>query len=344
MKSVFKDYTRRFGLSLLLGILLALPTMAQNHRASKDISEKYDVGSSDEVEISNRYGNVTINTWNKREVAVNVKIEAWGKNEEQAQTILDRINVRHAKNGNTISFHTEIESKSWKDMNNDDKKGFEINFTINMPDDLTLDLSNKYGRINMPDYKGKLELSVAYGRVTTGELLGDDNEISVKYSGGSSFKSIAKGDITLRYSSGVEIDKAGSLEVSDRYGGLKIGEIEELDIDMGYTSLKIGKLHKKIVADSKYSSGKIEDIRAGFDEVRIETSYGSFGLYFDASASFDFEVDVRYAGFKNRISGVEMKREYVKHSSSQYSGMRKGKSGKKGFVKVYGSYGGFSFN
>ena len=341
MKSVFNDYRQLFGLTLVLSFLMTLPAFAQKHRMNKDISEQYSVGQNDELEISNKYGNVTINTWNQREISVNVKIEAWGKNEEQVKEMLDRINIKHGKSGNTISFHTEIDSKSWS-VNNNDKKGFEINYTVNMPDNNPMTLSNKYGRISMPDYKGDLKLSVAYGRASTGFLSGSRNEISVKYSGNSSFKGITKGDLTFRYSGGAEIGKAGEIELSDRYGSMRIDEVEKINADIGYSSLKIGTLHQSLVLDSKYSGGKIETVKEGFKELRIDTSYGSYSVGFESNCSFDFEINARYGGFKNHLEGIDMKREYVKHNSSEYSGS-KGKSGK-AFVKASASYGSIEFH
>jgi len=77
MKSVFNDYTRLLGITLVLSFLTIIPALAQQHRMNKDFSQSYSVGQNDELEISNRYGNVTINTWNQRQISVNVKIEAW---------------------------------------------------------------------------------------------------------------------------------------------------------------------------------------------------------------------------------------------------------------------------
>ncbi|MGB0522082.1 MAG: hypothetical protein ACPGJS_03940 [Flammeovirgaceae bacterium] len=340
MKSVFKNNYNRLLLFTLFSFCLSVPSWAQKHRMNKDVSETYPVSSSDALELSNRYGNVTINTWNQRQVAVNVKIEAWGKSEDQVKEILEQINIRHSKEGNVVKFHTEIESKS-KYLSNNDKRGFEINYTVNMPDDLRLDLSNKYGRINMPDYKGRLTLYVAYGRVSTGELLGPDNDITVKYSSNSSFKAVMKGDLEIRYSSGLEIGKAGDIELSDRYGGVRIGEVEKIDAEIAYSSLKIQTLHKSLNLDARYSSGKIEQVKNGFKEIRVDTSYGSFSMDFDDNVNFDFEVNVRYGGFKRNLSGMELKREYRKNHSAEYAGT-KGKSGQ-AFIKASASYGSISF-
>ena len=343
MKSVFKtnNYISILSFTLLLNITFSLQVLAQKHRMNKEVSETYDVGQNDELEISNRFGNVTINTWNQRKVAVNVNIEAWGKSEDKVKEILERISIEHGKSGNTISFETQISSKGWNNMNGD-KQGYKINYTVNMPDNMKMDLSNKYGRISMPDFKGELDLSVAYGKVHTGELLGPDNDISVKYSGGSSFKAISNGNVYLRYSSGVEIGKVGNIELSDRYGGLTIDEAEKVEADIAYTSLKIGTLHKALIVESDYSSGKIENVKAGFEELRIDTSYGSYSVGFDSNANFDFEVESRYGGFKNRLSNVELKREYIRGTSSEHEGHR-GKSGK-GVVKAKASYGSIEFH
>jgi len=261
--------------------------------------------------------------------------------DSQVQEMLSRISIKHSKSENRISFQTVIDSKSWKDLNNNNKKGFEINYTVNMPDNNPLELSNKYGRVTMPDYKGDLVLSIGYGRISTGHLLGN-NDIDVRYSGNSSFKGIAKGDLSFRYSGGTEIGSAGNIDLSDRYGGVKIGEVKNIDAEIAYSSLKIGTLIQSMELDSRYSGGKIENVKADFKELRISTSYGSYSVGFDSNTNFDFEINARYGSFKNRLSGVDVKREYVKNTSSEYAGT-KGQSGK-AFVKASASYGSIEFH
>ena len=46
----------------------------------KNISKSYNVGGSDKLSIDNSFGDVVINTWDKKEFKVDVEIYAKGKN------------------------------------------------------------------------------------------------------------------------------------------------------------------------------------------------------------------------------------------------------------------------
>ncbi len=78
-----------------------------------------------------------INTWDKNEIRVDVRIEAKGGTEEIAQRILDNIYIEDSKSGSSVSFMTKMKNKNMN-WNNDKKKeykeqGMKIDYTVNLP-------------------------------------------------------------------------------------------------------------------------------------------------------------------------------------------------------------------
>lgn len=56
-------------------------------------------------------------------------------------------------------------------------KGIEINYLIYMPRENALRVSNKYGKIIIPQFDASLNINSDYGSFTTDRLNGSDKEI-----------------------------------------------------------------------------------------------------------------------------------------------------------------------
>ena len=92
------------------------------------------------------------------------------RNDEKAQAIIDRVNIRMEKMGNTVSAVTSLRSQNGNGGSNE---SFTINYYVNMPSELTCDLTQKYGNIIMPENnKGKCDLHVKYGNLNGGNFTG----------------------------------------------------------------------------------------------------------------------------------------------------------------------------
>src|SRR6185312_13644382 len=70
----------------------------------KNYSKSYPVDGNDKLALDNKYGRVTINTWNKNEVKVDVQIKGTASDDETAQKLVDAITISDSKDGNTVSF------------------------------------------------------------------------------------------------------------------------------------------------------------------------------------------------------------------------------------------------
>ena len=329
---------------LLVGCLsigLQFNTWAQKEKIERTISESYSVSSSDKLKINNRYGEVVINTWNQNKITVDIKIEAWGKSRDQAQQQLDRIHIEYGKTGGLISFLTEIDNnkKNWNWGNN--KSGFEINYTVNMPKGNPLDLSNKYGSIQLADFDGDLDLTLGYGSITAGNISDKDASITIKYSK-ASFKDIGGGELTFRYSGNITVRNAGKINLSDRYGGVKFESVKEIDADIAYSGLKIGTLEKSMSLKARYAGSSVGKVNAGFKSIDVDTAYGSCSLGFAKNTDFDFDIEARYGGFKNGLSNVYMHKSIKRNTSAEYEGNHGTKG--KARVNCEASYGSITFN
>lgn len=98
-------------LLMLLVLFCSLPGWGSKQESikKKEFNKSFNVDKSDILQVDNRYGNITVTHWSKSEVSIRVVIEAKARNDERAQAIIDRVNIRMEKMGNTVSAVTSLE-------------------------------------------------------------------------------------------------------------------------------------------------------------------------------------------------------------------------------------------
>jgi hypothetical protein len=323
---------------------------------TKKISEKYQVSSSDKLDINNRHGKVDIYTWDKNEITVEITIKAWASSASRAQEELERINIKYGKSGSFITFETQIAGSN---VNINNNRGFEINYVVNMPKGNPLKLTNKYGAAFIDNFTGELELSVKYGKLRTNRITGVSKNIEVAY-GGIDSEEIEKGNLKISYSD-AKIRNGGNLELDNAYGKIVFDRVGTLQADVrygeirveesagiirgkiGYSGVRIRQLTKSFVMEAKYGGGfTIEKVSKGFEKIDIEGSYTSFDLTFEQGAIFDFKVNTSYGGFKNGLSSSQIFKQIESNMSKEYEGYV-GKKNSGASVEVTTRYGSVKF-
>ncbi|MCU0451351.1 MAG: hypothetical protein MUC97_16175 [Bernardetiaceae bacterium] len=333
--------------------LAARPAHAQE-QITKNFSEKYAVSASDMLDLSNRYGKVHVNTWDKNEITVDVQIKAWGRTQERAKQQLDRIKINYGKRGGVVFYETVVEDNN---INIGNKSGFEINYTVSMPRRNRLKLYNRYGAAFLADHSGELDLSVRYGKFVGEKLTGPAKKIEVAY-GGLELQQLEQGTIDISYSGGsiekggnitldnryttVRFGSVGTLNAETKYGGLEIdNQVDVLKATMGYSGLKIGQLNKELVVVTKYANSfQVRKVAKSFSRIDVDANYSSVTLFFEAGTAFGFDVSTRYGNFKNDLPGTDLRRQIEQNTSNEVEGSV-GKGG--GTVKATANYGSVRF-
>lgn len=259
----------------------------------KTISKSYTVNSKDKLDISNQFGKVIVNTWDKNTIKVDVLIVANEATEGRAQELLNGVSVTESRQGNLISFKTTIERKSanswWARMggDDDDRKGVQINYTVYMPAKNPLSVTNKYGSTNLPRLDGPVSINNSYGSLSARGLNNPANQVKVTY-GSARIEDFTAGNINVSYGS-LSIEKAGRLNADVNKGGIKIG------------SLSGGG-----VLESKYGSVRIDELEKGIKDLAINASYGGVSLGINDGVDFGFDVTVSYGGFNYSDSRLNL--------------------------------------
>jgi hypothetical protein len=124
---------------------------------SKTYTKSYPADGNDKLQIDNRYGKVTVNTWNKNEFKVDVQIKSYANNDDDAQKLLDQASITDNKDNDLVNFTTVINTGTgnnfWGTMTTNGKTTVRktvVTYTVYMPIKSAVSITNRYGSIELP--------------------------------------------------------------------------------------------------------------------------------------------------------------------------------------------------
>ena len=236
--------------TIIAFLMLPIMVLASNDKdkggkytKEKTYHEEFSVNADAMLKIDNSYGNLDIVTWNENRIVIDITITTNGNNEEKVQKKLDGISVEFESNSNLVSAETIFNKKSsWWNWNSSSNVNMTINYVIKMPITNQVDLDNDYGNINLDKLEGRANISCDYGKVTTKELLADNNTINFDYTQKSYFEFIKSGKINADYS-GFTVAKANALEIHSDYSNSVVEIVEDISYNCDYGTIKIEKVN-----------------------------------------------------------------------------------------------------
>jgi len=349
---------------LLLPMLLVAGTNPETkgkHTKEKVIKKEYAVNADATLKIDNSYGNLDIITWDEDRVVIEVTITTNGNNEEKVQKKLDEITVDFEASSSLVSAKTKFNkngSSSWWKWNNSSNVNMKINYVIKMPITNHVNLSNDYGSINLDKLEGRAVISCDYGKITTKELMADDNSLSFDYTQNSYFEYIKSGKINADYS-GFTVAKAKNLAVvadytksvieiaedvayNCDYGSITIEKANNIAGNGDYLTTRIGDVYNNVSIEADYGSIKIENMTANAGDVTIESDYVGITIGYDTGYNFDFIMDLEYGSLRDH-DNLEFTKKNVKSSDKYYEGYH-GSENSGNTIKVTSDYGSVTLN
>ena len=316
MKSKFKLVTMLF----VLGVL-SLGIKATAEEKTKEYNEAWAASSVQNIRIINKFGEIKINNEGGSDVTIDVVITVDAPNEQKANELLDYIEVDFKKSGNNITAETKID-KGFKS-----RQEFSIDYTINIPTDKNLDISNKYGNTIINELNANGNFDIEHGSFVANRLNSSSSEnmkLKLAY-GKADISSTNHMDIEVGYSP-VNIGEAENLKIESKYSVLKIEESKEVSVtskydtfefeetesisgSAKYSHFKVEELKKNLNIDAGYGGISIEEVSKDFESISIENSYGQIKLGLD-EASYMLDASCNYCGIsypENNFSGDKIK-------------------------------------
>ena len=350
---------------LFISLLLSQLTYAESgrngrHTKEKTFKKEYTVNKEALLKINNSYGNINIITYSGNTISIEVKIKTNGNDLDKVEEKLNNISVDFEASSNLVSAKTifnKNKSNSWWNWGKSSNVNMEINYLIKLPITNSVDLNNDYGNINLDRLEGHAKIICDYGKITTKELMADNNYISFDYTNNSYFEYIKSGKINADYS-GFTVAKTNNLEINADYSKsvVEIAENVSYTCDYGsitiqkannikgkgdYLTARFGEIYKNIQINADYGSIKVDRMTANAGNIAIDSDYTGVTIGYDSGYQFNFDITLEYASLRGS-DDFQITKQKVQSSEKYYQGYY-GNSNTKNFIKITSDYGSVTF-
>ncbi len=272
---------------LLLLLLCSINNIWAQEKVSKKIKKTYPLTNAGELHLENKYGDVTIIGWEKKTIQINVEIQVTKKKKEDANELLNRINMVVNNTEDFIKISSLI-----KDKNNSmlsrlfdkanpfdfDKSNIQIDYSVHLPFNAEINIINKFGDIIISSWNGKLKANLQHGDMWLNKDLNNAN-IEMKF-GKLKTKSITYGNI--RFKNGeINIEKSEDLKINSSGAVIEIENVKSLEVHSSKDQIKIekiGKIHGELM----------------FSNMNLNTVYDSLNLTMEIADLWISKIEKTY--------------------------------------------------
>lgn len=303
---------------IIVFVVGSMPLFGIGDEKTKIIEEEYKVNQNTVLNLTNKFGDVTIKDWDDNRISVKVTITVDARSESRASEILEYINIERYQSGDDVYLETEInnriESSGFGWFGGSGRHELEIDYDIFIPAFIALDLSNKYGDVFINRLDGHASIDIKYGNLLVNNLTRGDNkplnQITLGYSDADIERlnwakldikyskleiSSAKALILISKYSKLYLDNASSLVAESKYDTYQVGEISNFVTTAAYSNYKFDQVLKKFHIESRYTNAKVDYVSSSFEEILIESKYGGFKFDIDDQASYQIEGEADYS-------------------------------------------------
>jgi len=320
----------------------------QETKAIKRVQQSFKVNKQVSLELTNKYGQVILNTWSRDSILVKVKVTGYGRDRDAAENMLERVEFEFNQVGEYVIIETVLDRSKgfFKDLWNSisdysksllGKTKLSIDFEIFMPVTGNIDINQKFGDIYLDDTQGNVSIDLSNGNLKIHELTKDFNldlsfgraNINTMKSGLVSLRSAElevekASDIELKSSSStVIINQLNSLKMDSRSDKIRMDELATLRGDGSFSTINIKLLKRAVLADLNYGELIISQVSPDFRDLQLKGRSTDFDLMFQEQALIDL-----------KIVGLE---EEITLADGQYERSRTGEDEK--FTEVKGTIG-----
>ena len=346
------------GIVFVTALLLTTGALL-SQEVSKEYHKEYNAGPNTTLDVSNRYGDVFIETWDQNKIVIDVKVTVALPSRERAEKLMSYIDVIFEEKGDVISARTVIDDRFTFSGWGSPSRRFSIDYKIKMPESTNLALANRYGNADLYDLSGLVRIDIKYGNLIAGNLKrGDEkpvNSLNIAY-GKAEIKSVGWLDLTARYSGEINIIKGQAVLLDSRYSKIKLGEISSLVADSkydniriekinnlvlscGYDDVVVGTLNRKLKVEGSYGSFTAEQISKSFESIDVDTRYIGVRLGIDSNASYEINARLSYGSLKYDENNIKVNRRIIQNTSTEISGIIGNENSPVSKVNISSSYG-----
>ena len=289
---------------LVFIFLLGIKGVKAHDEYTKVIKREFAVNPDANLTVSNRFGKVHCANWEKNSISFEVTITVTAADEKDAEKKFNQILIDFTDTPASVIANTNVQKSR-----NSNEGGFSIDYMINMPVTISLDLTNKFGDIYINEIQGKSRISLGYGNLEAKKLGNSDNLLEIKFSK-ARINWIKGAVVTLKYSE-MTLDYAGSLRLDSKFSNLDAEKIIALNVVFEggklnmenssavdsrskFSDIDIQRIEQSLNLDIQYGSCEIHEMPVDFTSVNIRNKYGDVSIGLSELAKYSLEADLKF--------------------------------------------------
>ena len=319
MKAPFNGHARRMacGLHVLGWLLLAHsgtcaempgpsfgldePSFLEKKRV---ITKVFSVSPKERLYVSNQFGDVRINLWDRPEIRSEITIVGMGVTEDEAERFSQAVTIEERREDDQIRLETHYSGQGntvgwWSGLRNGQRprdRGVRISYVISLPRYTVLELRGRFSDTVIPEFSAPLKVNSQYGNFTANRLMNVDNDIHITY-GQVNIKQLNEGYLKLFYSK-LHLDKAVRLRLQNNYGSMNLAEVTDLDAIIQYSDGIIGTLKETGKLSINYSNHlQLPVLLRTAKTLDVRSNYTSLNLPVQEDSDLNFNVEISRANF-----------------------------------------------
>lgn len=311
-------------------------------KKEKTIRKAYNVSGNVLMDISHKYGTISVTTWDQNRAEIDVFVKVTGNNENEVNDRFNKIGVDFKTGNSLVSARSSMGGYAYND-----NITTEVNFIVKMPKSGRVKLDNEYGHIRLSEVDGSSMISCKYGSVNIDALNNITNTVKIEYSGGCRIGYMKGGSLTAQYSD-IMLANSEKVTVTGEYSNVKMknaddikykcsyGEInvENADIVTGrgdYATSRFNVIKKLANLTADYGHINIGSVERSVKNIAITSAYTSINIGYANDYPFDFEVHLKYNNLQ--APGLKYTTSVEKSENSYYKGYNKSSGINKIFIK-----------
>ncbi len=345
MKTIIKIAFFILALIFLLGIKGA----KAHDEFTRLIKKEYAVNADAQLTINNRFGQVHCANWDKNFISIDVTITVTAADQEEAEKKFSRISIDFTGSPSSVSAVTTIQ-----EIKNSGNGRFSVDYMINMPASINLDVTNKFGDIFINELQGKARINLGYGNLEAKKLGNSDNLLDIKFSK-ARVNWITGAVLSLKYSE-MELDYAGSLRLDSKFSNLDAEKIIALNMIFEggklnmenssavesrskFSNIEIQRIEQSLNLDIQYGNCVVHEMPADFTSVKIRNKYGDVSIGLSEQAKYTLEADLKFCDLDYPADKAKFSFRSTTPTSNSYKGIIGGAESPVSKVVVQSEYG-----
>ena len=318
---------------------------ANDDLLEKEYNKTFAVSKDAKLSVTNKFGSVQLNTWNKSEIKINVliRIENYSS-KSKAEKLLNSIEIDMSGSRNNVTATTHIPKFKINNLK------FSIDYHINLPAEAELDIKQAFGNISCSDkIEGETKLVVKHGSMQFETLSNLENYLEVSFGdiivekvnnasvvmkhGDVSIEEADKLNLKTAYGD-VEIEKVNVLSQKSSFGDVEINYVKDFDLNSNYSQVEIDELVERLEADLDFGDMEINKLHKDFSSIRIDSDNAGVEIDVEDGAGFSVDVLTKFGKFYT-YDDDSINREKISFNSYRYKGsVGKGNSGSKVIIEA----------